>query len=339
MNIRRLPRNVAALVFAGVIVFVVSLLVLSGAVNTDQPDSERGDIEIPLGDPLADDLVLYDSDGRGNAEIYARSRAGGEPVELTRDSNFNSWRPRLSPDRRTVLFYRTPIGIETFDAREASLWMIASQGGQPVEVIPQGAHGWRLQGHAEWSPNRDELVMMAADSALRGVWITSLDGRNARRVATGPGEALDPSWSPDGELVLYVRCARLACSPTGHEVFVVPALGGDPVQLTEDNLQDQQPVLSPNGEAIAMRTRMSADGDEDVVWDIRTMPTGRIEDPIRLIDDGSVSGGPQWFDDTTLIFHRTSEPDGPANIYLGSSTGSSVTAWLETEANEHHPAP
>jgi len=180
---------------------------------------------------------------------------------------------------------------------------------------------------------------MSADTALRGVWITTVDGRNARRVATGPGEAMDPSWSPDGELILYVRCVRSTCDRTGHEVFVVPALGGEPLQLTEDDVQDQQPVLSPNGGSIAMRTRISDAASDDQVWDIRTMLTGSIEDPIHLVNDASVSSSPRWIDDTTVMFHRSVEDGGQADIYLGSASGSSITPWLSGDASEHHPAP
>ncbi len=69
----------------------------------------------------------------------------------------------------------------------------------------------------------------------------------------------DTSWSPDGKQIVFVS------NITGrNNLWVVPAEGGWPVQLTVSEQRQAQPAWSPNGRWIAYIS--DYDGDEQ--WDI-----------------------------------------------------------------------
>jgi Tol biopolymer transport system component len=50
------------------------------------------------------------------------------PRQLTDDPSLDSWWPRISPDRRTILFYRAPAGVHDLDATKVSLWAMDADG-------------------------------------------------------------------------------------------------------------------------------------------------------------------------------------------------------------------
>jgi len=69
----------------------------------------------------------------------------------------------------------------------------------------------------------------------------------------------DTAWSPDGKSIVFVS------NITGrNNLWVVPAEGGWPMQLTVSDQRQTHPTWSPNGKWIAYQS--DYDGDEQ--WDI-----------------------------------------------------------------------
>jgi serine/threonine-protein kinase len=99
---------------------------------------------------------------------------------------------------------------------------------------------------------------IAFDSDIAGdfdIYKAPLEGVPSRPhlVADTPGDAYDPAWSPDGtEIAFYAE----GSDGTGgeSEIFVVPAEGGTPEQLTNFPAGDDRPTWSPDGVAIAYQS-------------------------------------------------------------------------------------
>lgn len=331
----------AAVVAIGTVLLVGSLFVADSRLTPPFEQAELLPIEIPAGEPLAPGTLLSASDSTGNYEIYSQPIVNGGPVRLTADPTFDSFRPRLSPDRRTVLFYRSPAGVGDTDPSQAALWMVGAQGGVPVEVLPQRSHGWTMQGHAEWSPTGDQLVMTGGRPQVLQVWLTTADGRAARVLTDQAGDFVDPSWSPDGKRVLYSACPEQPCTVSDREIFAALASGeGERVQITNDDLADEGPRFSPDGTNIVMRTQIvppDSDG-AGAVWDIRVVPTNRTKPPMRLVGDASVSAAPIWLDDRTVLFHRFDEAGLDADIYMAQISGAALVPLVLGPANDLYPA-
>ncbi len=257
--------------------------------------------------PLGTAQLLFDSNRSGNYEILILN-ADGSAQALTHDGTYDSWWPRLSPDRKQFLFYRTAKGIHDTDYTKTSLWRMNVDGSGLTQLIANGNNGWQFQGHGEWSPNGQKLVMFAGTAANLQIWITDSNGANPVAVTSRPGPNLDPSWSPDGTTIAFISTPAGTTAQTDYEVYTIPATGGSATRITTDSLIDNDPYFSPNGSSLA--------------WLTQTLPTGTSGKPLgtwgirkanangtslgTVLDDGQINSKPDWSPDGTLIrFHRT----------------------------------
>jgi Tol biopolymer transport system component len=306
-------RRVARRGCLGLAIAVVGVLALIGVVvvvHVFQIISEhRSAVPLPpLTLPAADGSVaanrlLFDSNRTGNYEIFSMSSGGSDVAQLTKDPKFDSWWPRPSPDRQWVIFYRTPAGSYDKHYDQTSLWMMNARGGGVTKLLPSGAYGWILQGHAEWSPDGRRLVMFGGSRLSPQIFVTDRWGRHPRQVTDRGGSNLDPSWSPDGRTIAFAGCPGRVCFPGDQEIYEVAATGGEPVRVTHDGIRDNDPYYSPDGSRIAWLSQTSSEGIAGT-WNIRiAKPDGS---QLRMVtDDNNINSRPEWSADGKLIyFHR-----------------------------------
>jgi Tol biopolymer transport system component len=248
---------------------------------------------------IAEGNVIFDSNRTGNYEIFTMPGDGSTWTQLTSDPAWDSWWAKLSPDRTTILFYRTPAGVHDSDYTKTSLWTMAADGSNLRLLRPAGTDGWTYQGHGDFSPSGTKIVMFGGSASNPQIWTTGLDGTNPVALTNRPGQNLDPAWAEDGSIV-FISCPTWDCRRRSFEVYRLPAGGGDPVRLTDDGYQDQDPHLSPDGSTIALLTRLTWNPD---LWDIRVGPVG--QPPHRLVGDDNINSKPNWTrDGQSILFHR-----------------------------------
>jgi Tol biopolymer transport system component len=258
-------------------------------------------------DPLPTDTIVFAADRTGNHEIYAMRTDGTDLRRLTLDFSFESWWPRIAPDRRRILFYRVPAGpVKPDDSKVSSLWVMNADGSDQRLLRPAGTDGWESQGHAEWSPSGRELVMFGGPFPNTQIFITDDEGRHPRQLTSRPAMANDPSWSPDGTTITFVSCPGSPCTETDLEVFTMPASGGEPKRLTHNRIGDHDPYFSPDGSQIAWlaETEPNAFKPGYGIWSIFLMRADG-SDQRALIADWAINSVPRWAPDGSVIyFHR-----------------------------------
>jgi Tol biopolymer transport system component len=294
---------------------VVGLVTVAVRRLNDAPSVPKGFVAPTTRPPAASPVrspqidpgqILFASNRTGNYEIWVMNADGSSARQLTNDPATDAWWPRPSPDRRTILFNRTPAGVHDRDYGAVSLWSMGSRGDNQVLLRPPGLDGWAQQGHAEWSPDGSQLVMFGGNKVNPQIYLTDAAGQNPTKLTDRGGTNIDPSFSPDGSLVTFVGCPRSFCQSDDYEIYTIPTAGGPTVRLTDDGLRDQDPYFSPDGSQIAWLTEISGPGQGDPigVWDVR-VAAANGSGTRRLTRDSNVTSRPIWSSDgKTVLVHR-----------------------------------
>ncbi|HEX6625558.1 MAG TPA: protein kinase, partial [Pyrinomonadaceae bacterium] len=179
--------------------------------------------------------LIYASRAAGNWDIYWQRVGGTNAVNLTKDSAADDTQPAYSPDGDLIAFRseRAPKGIYVMEATSENVRRLSDFGYDP-----------------SWSPDGKALVISSAQflkpttrSLLPGaLWVIDV-ATGARRRLT-EGDAVQPSWSPNGQRVAY-----WGVQPGGgqRDIWTMDAGGGEAVPVTNDEALDWNPVWSPDG--------------------------------------------------------------------------------------------
>ncbi|HVO50935.1 MAG TPA: protein kinase [Thermoanaerobaculia bacterium] len=183
-------------------------------------------------------LVAYSSNASGRCEIWVVDTEGGEPLRLT-DGGGENRNPVWFPDGRTVAFVATQ-GAST------SVRKVSRLGGSTTLLV-ENADTPAI------SPDGASIAFSRADEGgTYRVWVSPIadPSKAVRRTGDEDGVAdhLNPAWSPDGTRICYAAF---------RDLWVVPAAGGKPSQLTHEETYGREPAFSPDGAWVYFNSRIS----------------------------------------------------------------------------------
>src|SRR5271166_123989 len=229
------PRRWSRAIFAALLLGMVSLLVFLWAVRhrsektaaepsaADTRITRLTDIpglaESPALSPDGKSVAFTASLG-GKRQVFVQLIAGGAPLQITRDT-VDHESPRWSPDSSSILYF-SPATPGTL---QGSIWEIPALGGAPRRVV-------NSVGGADVSRTDGRLALFRL--AKEGLQLVTAppDGSRFDVVADFVPATyyLFPRWSPDGRWIAFQRGDSIR-----FDIFVAPATGGGPRQLTHDN--------------------------------------------------------------------------------------------------------
>lgn len=215
--------------------------------------------------------------------------------------------PQLSPDGSQVIYTRGWTD-KVNDKRESSLWIMNADGGKNRFLV-RGSN-------ARWSPTGDRIVYTAeGDPKGSQIFVRYMDAEGAISQVTRVSESpANVAWSPDGRSLAFamkvekknIWSIKMPDRPDGakwtespriverldyrqdrqgfnddgfQHLFVVPATGGTPRQLTGGNWDHNGVEWTPDGRAILFTSLRIPDADyewrESEIYAV-TVETGAI---------------------------------------------------------------
>jgi len=175
---------------------------------------------------LKDDVFMFDEDYK-QQHLWSVSMAGKE--RRITQGDFSVLAYSLSEDGKKIAMHRAPTP-QIEDGELSEVWVSNADGSNAVQIT----HNKVPENGAELSPDGSQVLFLSqADAKFetyynRKIFVESAGGGPARvLLADLPYEVEKASWSKDGKSIYF-----LANMGVHAELFVTPAGGGKPEQLT-----------------------------------------------------------------------------------------------------------
>lgn len=182
--------------------------------------------------------------------------------------------PQISPDGGRIAYVRRSNDIMT-DRANSAIWLIDTRTGEEVPLAG-GAEAGAFA--PRWSPDGTRLAYFSTAGGSAQLWVRWLKGGEAVRLTGLPSSPSSITWSPDGSMIAYTMLVenerlKLGSAPSDkpdgatwaepleiydlvtyradgagylkpgfEKIFVIPATGGAPQQLTFGEYHDGGPL-------------------------------------------------------------------------------------------------
>jgi Tol biopolymer transport system component len=251
-------------------------------------------------------LIAFESDRDGFAEIYTMSPSGSNQSRVTQDELVNI-RPSFAPDGSSIAFEQSDV-----DNGIADIYIVAPDGSEETILTESDA----FKTDPSWAPDASRIAFLSDGGAIG---VMNADGTDSRIVFRG-NVAGRPAWSPDGLHIAF---------ESDGAIMAMSANGGDAAPIFPSD--GHNPSWSPDGTRIAFDSPSQADGPGIFVMGADGSAVTRV-----TTGDDHV---PTWAPDATRIaFSRGAEDTEDQEIFVVNADGSGLTQLTTNTAADSHPS-
>lgn len=254
--------------------------------------------------------------GRPNRLTHAYPASSGDPRQAADRS------PQWSPKGRWILYQTGRRGHEDLvivsdDGRTEYFLTQGDGDAGSANWAPDGSHISYTERKPEYFSGKLEVVRFDPKMGQADDPVTLYTAPTDRGGGWSVGKA---SWSPDSKTLAVVL------QETGWDnVYLIPAAGGAPKQLTHGEFEDLNPVYAPNGKSIAVTSNRKMK-EEANIWIVPV--DGSTPRQLTHFNTPGAESSAEWSPDAARIFFRRTSPMESADLLVADVSGSSAAKYL-----------
>ena len=185
------------------------------------------------------DLFVMNADGTGKEKIRIPGAA-------------NNRQPDWSPGGQ-IAFVRSLRANDT-----SNIYLVNQDGTGLAQLTATPQTGYDAA--PAWSPTGSQIAFVSDRAGTPQLYVMDPGGATETQLTFDPCWASNPSWKPDGSLIVYER----VCPGANSDIYTVaPTAPATPTPLVVEPANDHQPSFAPEGDQIVF-TRVGPNGDKDL---------------------------------------------------------------------------
>jgi eukaryotic-like serine/threonine-protein kinase len=202
--------------------------------------------------------------GRYNQQISRISYPDGKVSRVTNDSQ-NYTAMSVSVDSGALVAIQFNV--------LSNIWIAPNGDAANANQIRSGGHNLDGVGSLAWTPD-GRIVYSSLASGAQDLWIMNGDGSGQKQLTAESGSNFEAAVSPDGRYIVYTSGRE-----EGHNIWRMDIDGGNPMQLTRGN-NDDDAAVTADSKWVIYDSRSSGEWN---VWKV-SIDGG---DPVKLTDYSS----------------------------------------------------
>jgi len=218
--------------------------------------------------------VAFTSFARGNPAIFILSTDTGRRLPFYNQVASMNATPDFTPDGKQLLYSSTASGraqIYSANIDGSNLRRISNTSALEVEPKVNPKTG-------------TDLVFVSGRSGPQQIYRMNMDGADVQRLSNGEGEASNPCWHPNGQLMAFAWTRGFA---TGNfNIFVMDVASRNFNQLTYGAGRNENPTWAPDGRRLAF---MSTRSGSEQIWTMLADGT-----QLKQLTTAGKNGTPVW---------------------------------------------